>query len=244
MEQVLSAFSLDQERLIIPSGARRLSAVYVSAGEDTPAVLICHGIGELVEYWGRVQILLRDMGISSLVFNYSGFGTSSGTVSAAHCEEDAMAAYKELVDRGCQSIVLLGFSLGSGVGCAVASRIDLDGLVLCEGFSSFREAGSAMGFPQWLTRIVPNVWDTVHLVGELNVPVLVVHSDKDDLLPFSMAERVVEACGTRGQLVVISGLLHNAPIFAPTETYWRPIAEWVKQRSSEAVRESLPVARS
>jgi hypothetical protein len=59
-----------------------------------------------------------------------------------------------------------------------------------------------------------------------------------------MAERVVEACGTRGQLIVINGLLHNAPIFAPTETYWRPIAGWVKQRSSEAVRESLPVARS
>ena len=56
MEQMLSAFSLDQERLIIPSGARRLSAVYVSAGEDTPAVLICHGIGELVEYWGKVRI--------------------------------------------------------------------------------------------------------------------------------------------------------------------------------------------
>jgi len=244
MGQVLGAFSLDQERLIIPSGGRSLSAVYVSAGEDAPAVLICHGIGELVEYWERVQVLLRGMGISSLVFNYSGFGTSSGTVSSDRCEEDAMAAYRELVDRGCQSIVLLGFSLGSGIGCAVASRIDLDGLVLCEGFSSFREAGSAMGFPRWLTHIVPNVWDTVHLVGELNVPVLVVHSDKDDLLPLSMAERVVEACGTRGRLIVINGLLHNAPIFAPTETYWQPIAEWVKERSSEAVRESLPVARS
>ena len=96
---MLSAFSFDQERLIIPSGERRLSAVYVSAGEDTPAVLICHGIGELVEYWGKVQGLLRDMGVSSLVFNYSGFGTSSGTVSAAHCEEDAIAAYQ----RACRS---------------------------------------------------------------------------------------------------------------------------------------------
>lgn len=244
MGQVLSAFSLDQERLIILSGGRRLSAVYVSAGEDTPVVLICHGIGELVEYWGKVQGLLRGMGISSLVFNYSGFGTSSGTVSAAHCEEDAMAAYKELVERGCQSIVLLGFSLGSGIGCAVASRVDLDGLVLCEGFSSFREAGSAMGFPRWLTRIVPNVWDTIHRVGELEIPVLIVHSDTDDLLPFSMAERVVEACGKRGQLIVINGLLHNAPIFAPTETYWRPIAEWVRQRSSEAVRERVAAVRS
>jgi pimeloyl-ACP methyl ester carboxylesterase len=244
MAQVLSGFSFDEERLVIPSGGRRLSAVYVSAGEDTPAVLICHGIGELVEYWGKVQGLLQGMGVSSLVFNYSGYGASTGTISAAHCEEDARAAYRELVDRGHQSIVLVGFSLGSGIGCAVASRIDLDGLVLCEGFSSFREAGGAMGFPQWLTRVVPNVWDTVHRVGELGMPVLVVHSDKDDLLPLSMAERVAEACGPRGQLIVMNGLSHNAPIFAPTAAYWQPITEWVKERSSQGVRERLPVVRS
>jgi uncharacterized protein len=116
MGQVLGEFSLDKERLVIPSGGRRLSAVYVSAGKDTPAILICHGIGELVEYWGRVQGLLKEMGVSSLVFNYSGYGASSGFISAARCEEDAVAAYRELVDRGHQSIVLLGFSLGSGIG--------------------------------------------------------------------------------------------------------------------------------
>jgi len=93
MEQMLSAFTFAKERLVIPSGKRRLSAVYVSAGDDTPAVLICHGIGELVEYWGKVQGLLKGMGVSSLVFNYSGYGTSSGILTTAHCEEDAAAAY-------------------------------------------------------------------------------------------------------------------------------------------------------
>ena len=67
MEQMLSAFSFEEERLVIPSGGRRLSSVYVSAGDDAPAILICHGIGELVEYWGKVQGLLKGMGVSSLV---------------------------------------------------------------------------------------------------------------------------------------------------------------------------------
>src|SRR5882757_1034138 len=242
MERMLSAFTFGKERLIIPSGKRRLSAVYVSAGEGTPAVLICHGIGELVEYWGKVQGLLKGMGVSSLVFNYSGYGTSSGLLTAAHCEEDAAAACTELAGRGHPSIVLLGFSLGSGVGSAVASRVDIDGLVLCEGFSTLREAAMSMGFPRWVTRVVPDVWDTVHRVGELKNPVLVVHSDVDGLFPLSMAQRVAEACGPRGTLIVVNGLSHNAPIFAPTEDYWRPIAEWVNQRSSEVPEGRLPVA--
>ena len=242
MEQVLSVFPFANERLVIPSGKRRLSAVYVSAGDETPAVLICHGIGELVEYWGRVQGLLQGKGVSSLVFNYSGYGTSTGHLSTAHCEEDTIAAYTELAGRGHPSIVLLGFSLGSGVGAAVASRVAIDGLVLCEGFSTLREGAMAMGFPRWVTRMVPDAWDTVRRVCALEVPVLVVHSDVDGLFPLSMATSVAEACGGRGELIVIKGVSHNAPIFAPTEEYWRPIAAWVKQWALKAPAGRLPVA--
>lgn len=231
MKQILGAFSFAQERLQINSGARTLSAVYVSAGDEAPVVLICHGIGEWVEYWGAVQSLLKHLGISSLVFNYSGYGSSSGTISTAHCEEDAVAAYQELVDKGHRSIVLLGFSLGTGVVCAVAPRVDAAGIILCEGFSTLREAGIAMGFPRWLAASVPDAWDTVRRIGEVEVPVLVVHSEDDALFPLSMARRVFEACGARGELVVMRGFSHDAPIYSPTEEYWGPIAAWVKQRA-------------
>jgi uncharacterized protein len=235
MRRMLDRFAFAKERLVISSGWRKLSAIYVEAEKDGPAVLICHGIGELVEYWSDVQELLKRMGVSSLVFNYSGYGDSTGRVSLANCEEDALAAYRELAGRGHLSIILLGFSMGTGVGCAVASHMNLDGLILCEGFSSLREAGMAMGFPRWMTRGVPDVWNTVRCIGELNMPVLVVHSDVDGLFPLSMAEQVAEACGAHGKLLVIPGVSHNAPIFAATEEYWQPVADWVKGRSAQAI---------
>jgi alpha-beta hydrolase superfamily lysophospholipase len=239
MKGILDAFSFAEQRLVLQSGGRRLSAVYVSAGNDAPAVLICHGIGEVVEYWARVQEVFQEMGVSSLVFNYSGYGASSGTVTAAHCEEDAIAAHRALVDRGHRSIVLLGFSLGSGISCAAASHIDVDGLILCEGFSTFREGAMAIGCPQWLTHTVPDVWDTAVRVCDLRVPVLVVHSDADELFPMTMAERIAEACGPRGELIVVNGLVHDAPIYTATPIYWQPIADWVKRRSSESGKEKL-----
>jgi uncharacterized protein len=244
MKRILDAFSFAEQRLVLQSGDRRLSAVYVPAGNDAPAILICHGIGEVVEYWGRVQETFKEMGVSSLVFNYSGYGASSGTITAAHCEEDAVAAYRALVDRGHRSIVLLGFSLGTGISCAAASRVDVDGLILCEGFSTFREGAMAIGCPRWLTRIVPDVWDTAGRVCDLRVPVLVVHSDADELFPMTMAERVVEACGPRGELIVVNGLIHDAPIYTATPVYWQPIADWVKRRSVEVGQEESPAARS
>ena len=237
MARILDGYRFSKERFVIESGRRGLSAVYVSARgsarEDAPVILICHGIGELVEYWGGVQGLLRELGTSSLVFNYSGYGDSTGRISVENCEEDALAAYKTLVERGHRSIVLLGFSMGTGVGCAVASRMDVDGLVLCEGFSSLREGAMAMGFPRWMTLGVPDAWNTANCIGELRMPVLVVHSEEDGLFPLSMADRVAKACGGRGELLVIPGMSHNAPIFEPTEEYWEPIAEWAKAWSSE-----------
>src|SRR5260370_42071821 len=83
MEQILSTFAFANQRLVIASGKRRLSAVYVSAGEDTPAVLICHGIGGLGRYWGKVPGLLEGVGVSSLVVNYSRYGTGTGHFSTA-----------------------------------------------------------------------------------------------------------------------------------------------------------------
>ena len=229
--RLLDAFPFETNRLVIASGDRSLSAVYVSVDKHAPVFLICHGIGERVEYWATVQNLLESMGVSSLVFNYSGYGESSGSVSTAHCEEDALAVYNELIARGHHSIFLLGFSLGSGVVSAIASHIDLDGVILCEGFSTLREAGMAIGLPQWLTYVVPDAWQTVNRVRELEVPILVVHSDEDRLFPLSMAKRVVEACGQYGESIIASGFAHNAPIFKPTKDYWQPIAEWAKRKS-------------
>ncbi len=148
-----------------------------------------------------------------------------------HCEEDAIAAYRELGEAGARSIVLLGFSLGTGVAGAVASRMDVEGAgVVRRIFDAARGRGMAMGFPRWLTRMVPDAWDYGSSSGRAGMPVLVVHSDVDGLFPMAMAKQVAEACGQRGELIVVSGLTHNAPIFAPTEDYWGPVAEWVKRR--------------
>ena len=240
MKRLFDAFAFEQQRLTIPSGGRKLSAVYVRAGDDAPVFLICHGIGEQVEYWSGVQEMLKTMDISSLVFNYSGYGASSGRVSVTNCEEDAIAAYAELKDRGHRSIFLLGFSLGSGVVLAVAPRLKIDGVILCQGYSTLREAALAMGFRRWMTYAMPDVWHNLRRLNEIATPVLVAHSDGDQLFPVAMAKRVYEASGETGELIIVSGFAHDGPVYFPTETYWRPVVAWAVRMSSRPVAEQLP----
>ena len=147
-------------RYSIPSGNARLDAVLVAPEEPAHAVvLICHGIGEIVEHWLGVQQLLARYGIASLVFDYAGYGKSTGVVDWRQCEEDAIAAYAFLKNSaGGTPLSILGFSMGSGIAAAVIARTEAERLILCAAFTSFREAACVLGLPRWLCCMVPPIW--------------------------------------------------------------------------------------
>jgi hypothetical protein len=220
-----------REEFFFASGERRLAGVWVAGDERAPVVLLCHGIGEAAGLWSAVQAFLARRGVGSMFFNYSGYGMSSGSVRAEHCDQDLVAAYAELrrrVGPGAR-VFVLGFSLGSGIAASGVGALvpQPAGLVLCESYTSFREAVCATGAPRWLARGFPDVWDTVASAPTLRLPVLVVHSDRDRLFPVEMARRIAQACGARGELVVVSGLSHNEPYLRPTEAYWGPVLQWM-----------------
>ncbi len=220
-----------REEFFFASGSRRLAGVFVPGEHGGPVILICHGIGEKVGHWSGVQALLRDRGVGSMVFNYSGYGASSGKVRSEYCDEDLVSAYAELRRRVGKSVpvFVLGFSLGSGIAASGVAALEPqpEGLILGEAFSSFREAVCAAGFPGWLARELPDVWNTVEAIKAARLPVCVVHSDGDRLFPLEMPHKIVASCGEWGELIVVAGLAHNEAYLKPTDVYWRPIVDWV-----------------
>src|SRR5580658_8580086 len=138
-------------RHAVPSAAHYLDAVFVepAAVPARGAVLLCHGIGETVEQWFGVQQLLAANGVASLVFDYSGYGKSTGRPNWEQFELDAIAAFGALKELAPSlHISVLGFSLGSGVAIATIeaiARLGAHRLVLCEAFTSFRHAAVSLG---------------------------------------------------------------------------------------------------
>ena len=149
------------ERHSIRSGRNLLDAVYVrpAEGEARSVLLICHGIGEAVEHWYPVQLLLAAKGVASLVFDYSGYGRSTGAIGAAQCDEDAVAAFEFLQGLvPSRRIALLGFSMGSGVVASILGRVKPERMVLCAAFTSFKAAVRVLGMPRFLAE---PIWETV-----------------------------------------------------------------------------------
>jgi len=220
----------------IPSGMSVLDAVLVrpvSTPEPT-ALLICHGIGEVVEHWFAVQQLLANSGVASLVFDYSGYGRSTGFINSSQCEQDAISAFSYLQEMfPSRPVSVLGFSLGSGIAATLLPRVSVHRLVLCASFTSFRAAALSAGLPRILAFLVPPIWRTEEILSASPVPVLIVHGEDDQLFLPRMAQEVRACGGPNCELVIVPKLSHDDPYRDPEQCFSSRATLGVLERGRE-----------
>jgi hypothetical protein len=228
-----ATFGAPFESLSIVSGDRTLDATLVRAASDTaPALLIFHGTAEAVSFWADTQALLYKHGVTSMVFDYSGFGRSTGQPTVAHLEEDADSAYAEFGRRLGPKVrrYTLGYSLGTGVLFDAVAHFNPApaGVVFAASYSSARAGAVAFGLiPNWATFLLPDLWNNVRDTRNLRQPLLVMQSDADQLFPVSMARAVYDAATVPKQMIVLHGYKHEDGHQHPTDDYWMPVVRFM-----------------
>ena len=155
------------------------------------ALLVCHGnAGNISDRLDTCAALLAT-GVNVFLFDYRGYGRSKGRPSEAGTYRDAQAAYQWLRLRGFAStnIIAFGESLGGGPATELAVREPVAGLVLQSTFTSIPDIAVEL-FP-WLParRLASIHYNTRSKLPRLRVPVLVMHSRKDEIIPFHHGEQ-------------------------------------------------------
>jgi pimeloyl-ACP methyl ester carboxylesterase len=132
---------------------------------------------------------LRRAGFNVLEIDYRGFGRTPGDASEAFMYEDAEAAYQALLRRGVTAnrIILLGHSLGSGPAVQLAARHEAAALVLFGAFTSIPDA-AANRYPYLPVRMAIKVqFDSLARMHDVHMPLLIAHSRRDAVIPYSHA---------------------------------------------------------
>ena len=182
-----------------------------------------------MEHCSGVQRLLAAQGVASLVFDYAGFGKSTGRIRWEQCEEDAIAAFDALKTLLTDTPVsMLGFSLGSGIAAAVLDRVSPTHLVLCSSFTSFQAATCCARLPRRLSFLAPPIWNTEESLCRHLLPVLILHSEQDRLFPTQMASKLALCNQERTQLAIISDQQHNDPFRCPERRYWDHVISFLR----------------
>ena len=204
---------LREEWIGTPDG-QRLHAWTVrpeDAGERIPAVLFCHGNAGTIADRQPTAEAFAAMGYEVLLFDYRGYGGSSGKPSEEGTYVDALAAYDRLAgDPGVDAkrIVVFGESLGGAVAIELAGRRKVSAVVVESTFTSMPDIGASV-YPWIPVRLLARArYDSIGKIGSLGVPVLVLHSPDDDLIPFEHGKRLFEAAREPKQFLATSGR-HN-----------------------------------
>lgn len=176
-----------------------------------PTLLYFYGNGTCLQTSLDEFELFRRMGANVLIAEYVGYGLSQGKPSEAACYETADTAYDYLYTRSDVDparIVAAGGSLGGAIAIDLAARKPVAGLVTFMTFTSLTDV-ARKHFP--LAPVDPLLryrFDSLTKIRQVRCPVLLVHGQRDLLVPVGMMDRLAEAVPTRATRVTIPKAAH------------------------------------
>ena len=125
-----------------------------------------------------------------LLFDYRGYGKSEGSPGEQNCYEDAEAVYAWLQANSADTpLIFHGRSLGGGVASYLASRHPAAGLILESTFTSIPAMASHQ-FPLVPSFICTTRFDTLERIQTIDMPVLILHSPDDEIIPYYMGKQL------------------------------------------------------
>lgn len=225
-----AALGLQFVDLEIPTDdGERLHGWWIPAPERRRGhVLLCHGnAGNVSDRLVHAQLLTQE-GFDVLLFDYRGYGRSTGHPTEAGTYRDARAARQALLslpDVDPVRIVYLGESLGGAVALHLAEEAPPRGLVLLSAFASIRRMRD-VHYPFIPAALVPDAYPSLRRTAQLDVPVLVVHGDRDEIVPVSQGRALFEAARGPKRLEVLPGVGHNDLVMLAGPRLVERIADW------------------
>jgi pimeloyl-ACP methyl ester carboxylesterase len=200
-------------------------------GEPRWTVLLAHGnAGNVSHRLDRVLLLQAKLGAAVLLFDYRGYGRSEGSPDEEGTYRDARAAHGFLVEEKRvppERLVLFGESLGSAVALDLALCRPCRALVLESPFVSVPAMARAVYpyLPLW--PFVRTRYDNLAKASRLSVPLLVLHGERDEIVPLSQGRRVFEAAPGPKRFFAIPHAGHNDTYLVGGDAYWEVVRDFL-----------------
>lgn len=212
-----------------------LHAWWVPAAKARGSVLLLHGNAGNISHRIGYARMFHALGLDTLLVDYRGYGRSTGTPTEEGTYRDALAARRWLVEaRGVrdQDIVIFGESLGGAVACWLAQRHTPRALVLASTFTSVPDFGAEVYSLLPVRLISRYKYDTLGCLPKVAAPVLVLHSPRDEIIPYSHGRKLYDAAREPKQFVELGGG-HNDGFVYTSPEWVRALGDFLDRHSGE-----------
>jgi len=174
------------------------------------AILFCHGNDGNISYRSRKINALNSFGYTVIIFDYSGYGKSTGIPSEKQCYHDASIFTNILLKTyNKNKIILYGESIGAPIASYISRRYGIQTLILESPLPSIKSyINHKIPFLSILSIFFPEFNTEEYLFG-LNSNILLLHSIEDEVIPYNsinklkiMSTQSIDMTGVHNQVVI------------------------------------------
>lgn len=189
---------------------KNLNAVLFKAQNPKGVIFYLHGNGGSVKDWGAVVPLYQGMNYDTFILDYRGYGKSEDKISSKdQLFLDVDTAYKELLKRYPENkIIILGYSVGTGLAAKLASMHNAGLLILQAPYYSMKdEMNQKFSFlPKFLLKYN---FETCEYLKTVQSPVVIFHGDKDEVINYKASLKLKNNFKKGDRLIVLKDQYHN-----------------------------------
>lgn len=200
----------------LPIDDELIHGQYIEVDRSAPTVLFYHGNSGNISHRSYMVHLCQLYKLNLLMFDYRGYGKSTGYSNLKRLYEDANVTAIYAVAKY-KNLIVWGESLGGGIATYVASKYPCSKLILASTFSSLDDiitAKNASFVNRSCSTILRQLIDTIpskDRIGDIQVPIAIMHSIDDELIPYSCSKSLLRRVTSEGGISIDMTGSHAKP---------------------------------
>ena len=206
-------FQFDQkfnEKNIKTTDGTILNGLLFTADSSKGLIFYLHGNGGSLSSWGNVAKAYTDLNYDIFILDYRGYGKSEGVIDRQdQLFGDTQTAYDELKKEYPEDkIIVLGYSIGTGLASKVASENKPKLLILQAPYYSLTDM-MKHSYSIIPTFILKYKLETNKYLKDCKMPVVIFHGDCDEVIYYGSSLKLKEEFKSKVKLITLSGQGHN-----------------------------------
>ncbi len=178
----------------------------------------------------NMKLLHERLALNIFIFDYRGYGRSQGRPSEKGTYRDAQAALAYLHSRpdvDPETTLFFGRSLGSAIAVDLATKQKCLALILESPPTSLMGMMKAI-FPSLPPDRLPIKYDSLSKIKDINVPLLILHGDRDEVVPYRLGRKLFEAANEPKRFYTIENAGHNDTYIVGGEGYITALRDFIE----------------
>ena len=226
----------DEKDILIDAENDKIAIRLFLKDSSCPTILFFHGNAEICQDYDEIGSIYNNFNINLIVSDYRGYGLSTGTPNKQNLHSDSLTVLDYVcgylsANKYNSDLFVMGRSLGS----ASASHLMLNrskyfkGVIIESGFATEYPLLDLVNItPESISFKLSDGFENLVKIQKYIKPLLIIHADLDDIVPFSQAELMLsESKSENKELFEIKGANHNNIIMISRNEYFNKIKSFI-----------------